>query len=107
MITSPAFEQILNRKAIARFVFTLLAHTFWFDSLIKLIIDIGESEDIDIKKGLPYLLKSKDPWDALELNSALCRDGSSLGGIWSHTNVRLDKVDVYPHPVLMAELKKL
>lgn len=77
------------------------------DSLIKLIIDIGKSENIDIKKGLPYLLKSKDPWDALELNSALCRDGSSLGGIWSHTNVRLDKVDVYPHPVLMAELKKL
>ena len=75
-------------------------------ALKELLIEIGKRNQIDIKKGLPALLKTQDPWLALELNSNLCK-GINMSGVWSHTNVRLDKVDVSPQPEMIQMLKNL
>lgn len=75
-------------------------------ALKELLIDIGKRNNIDIKKGLPALLKTQDSWLALELNPNLCK-GIDTAGVWSHTNVRSDKVDVAPQPEIIQMLKNL
>lgn len=88
-------------------------HKFWhkysnaqIQALKDLLIDIGKRNGISISKGLPTLLKTQDPYIALELNSNLCK-GIINDGIWSHTNVRLDKVDIFPQPEMINMLKSL
>lgn len=49
-----------------------------------------------------YLTNPRGEWDAFEYQE-LANDGGS--GIWSHTNYRKDKFDVYPHPDLIDLLK--
>ena len=48
--------------------------------------------------------ESKVGLNPLELNHAAL-DG--YPGVWSHTNVRIDKNDIYPHPSMMDMLKNL
>lgn len=88
-------------------------HKFWhkysnaqIQALKDLLIDIGKRNGISISKGLPTLLKTQDPYLALELNSNLCK-GITNDGVWSHTNVRSDKVDIFPQPEIINMLKSL
>ena len=68
------------------------------------ILWIGERDGIDIREGLPKLIKSIGA-DAFEYIQDV-RDGK-LKGLWTHTNVRKDKVDMFPQPELMDMLVSL
>jgi hypothetical protein len=57
---------------------------------------------IDPKKGILQFLNSGA--SAFEVNQAAQK---GVSGIWSHSNVRADKYDVYPHPQLIELLKSL
>lgn len=74
-------------------------------SVIELVKKISKDLNINIKTGLPSLCRTNVDV-AFELNSSLMQ-GQANDGVWSHTNVRKDKFDIYPHPVLINELKKL
>jgi hypothetical protein len=72
--------------------------------LKKWILWIGERDNIDIREGLPKLIKSVGA-DAFEYIPNV-RSGK-LKGLWTHTNVRKDKVDMFPQPELMDMLVSL
>jgi len=65
---------------------------------------IGERDNIDITEGLPKLIRSIGA-DAFEYMPDV-RAGK-LKGLWTHTNVRKDKVDMFPQPELMDMLVSL
>jgi len=68
------------------------------------ILWIGERDGINIREGLPTLIKSIGA-DAFEYIPDV-RAGK-LKGVWTHTNVRKDKVDMFPQPELMDMLVSL
>ena len=68
------------------------------------ILWIGERDGIDIREGLPKLIKSVGA-DAFEYIQDV-RDGK-LKGLWTHTNVRKDKVDMFPQQELLDMLVSL
>jgi hypothetical protein len=71
-------------------------------ALKELILDIARRHPkIDVKQGLHSLMSTPD---AFELNQAAVK---GLGGLWSHSSVRKDKFDVYPHPQLIELIKSL
>lgn len=87
-------------------------HKYWhkyskkqIETLKKWLYYIGERDSIDITKGLPELIKQKGP-DAFEYISDV-RYGKVKGGVWSHTTVRKDKVDMFPQPDLLEMLISL
>ncbi|MBC8397963.1 MAG: peptidoglycan-binding protein [Flavobacteriales bacterium] len=68
------------------------------------ILWIGERDGIDICEGLPTLIKSIGA-DAFEYIPDV--KAGKLKGVWTHTNVRKDKVDMFPQPELMDMLVSL
>lgn len=87
-------------------------HKYWhkyskkqIEVLKKWLYYIAERDNIDITKGLPSLIKSKGA-DAFEYIDDV-RTGKIKGGVWSHTTVRKDKVDMFPQPDLMNMLSSL
>jgi hypothetical protein len=68
------------------------------------ILWIGERDNIDVRAGLPALIKEKGA-DAFEYNEDV--KNGKLKGLWTHTNVRKDKVDMFPQPELMDMLISL
>lgn len=74
------------------------------ESLYSLLEYLGKEFDINLKKGLQKNIEKIGVYGAFDLSeSALL--GSS--GVWSHTNVRADKLGCYPHPDLIKVLKSL
>lgn len=83
-------------------------HTDWhrysdkqIEVLQKWILWIAERDNIDVRAGLPALVK-KNGADAFEFN-----DDAYYGkvkGLWTHTNTRKDKVDMFPQQELMDML---
>jgi len=73
-------------------------------SLCKWIKFIGERDGIDIRAGLPALVK-KIGADAFEFNEDAYY--GKVKGIWTHTNTRKDKFDMFPQPELMDMLVSL
>lgn len=71
----------------------------------NLLYFISERNGIDITKGLPKFLKNMSTLESFEYDENVVR-GKVLG-VLSHTNVRKDKSDVYPHPKLVEMLKSL
>lgn len=74
------------------------------ESLKDLILFISHRDGIDVTKGLQEFLK-KDEATAFDYN-----DNAFYGkikGILSHSNIRKDKTDCYPHPKLIKMLKSL
>ena len=61
-------------------------------------------DGIDIGEGLPKLIKSIGA-DAFEYIPDV--KAGKLKGVWTHTNVRKDKVDMFPQPELMDMLVSL
>jgi hypothetical protein len=69
-----------------------------------LIQFIGERNDIDVRKGLPQLIREKgaDAFDVCDVS--MCQNTK---GLWSHTNVRTTKVDMFPQEELIDMLLSL
>ena len=68
------------------------------------LIWIADRDGIDVREGLPALVKSigADAFEYIEEVRA-----GKLKGVWTHTNVRKDKVDMFPQPELMDMLVSL
>lgn len=75
------------------------------ESLKKLILFIGERDGIDVRKGLPDLIKlagANKAFDTCDEN--MCKNTK---GLWTHTNVQLGKVDMFPQQELVDMLLSL
>lgn len=69
---------------------------------LKLLLEfLGNEHDIDIRKGLPELIKKHGSKAFDKLDVAMCRDNP---GVWSHTNVARYKTDVFPQEELVEML---
>lgn len=65
---------------------------------------IAERDGIDIRAGLPALIKEKGA-EAFEFNEDAYY--GKIKGLWTHTNTRKDKVDMFPQQELMDMLVSL
>lgn len=74
------------------------------EALDKWIRWIGERDGIDIRAGLPSLVKEKGA-DAFEFNEDAYY--GKVKGIWTHTNTRKDKFDMFPQQELLDMLMSL
>ena len=86
-------------------------HTLWhrysdkqIEVLKKWILWIAERDGIDVRAGLPELIKKKGA-DAFEFNDDAYY--GKIKGLWTHTNTRKDKVDMFPQQELMDMLMSL
>jgi peptidoglycan hydrolase-like protein with peptidoglycan-binding domain len=72
--------------------------------LKDLIIHIGNRDNIDVRKGLPELIKSRgvDAFDVVDTTLV-----GRTPGLWNHTNVRKDKFDMFPQQELIDMLLSL
>jgi len=71
-------------------------------SLEWLLKDIAKRHPkINLKKGLQEILGNNDCFEA---NQAALK---GYAGLWSHSNIRSDKSDVYPHPELLKIIARL
>lgn len=68
------------------------------------ILYIANRDNIDVRKGLPELIRKKgaDAFDVFDVK--MCE---LTPGLWSHTNVRKDKVDMFPQQELIDMLLSL
>lgn len=68
------------------------------------ILFIANRDNIDVRKGLPELIKQMgtEAFDVFDVK--LCE---RTPGLWSHTNVRKDKVDMFPQQELIDMLLSL
>ena len=74
------------------------------ESLRQLILFIGERDGIDVRAGLPALVKEKGA-EAFEWNEDAYY--GKVKGLWTHTNTRKDKSDMFPQQELMDMLISL
>ena len=74
------------------------------EALRKWILWIGDRDGIDIRAGLPSLIKDKGA-DAFEWNEDAYY--GKVKGLWTHTNTRKDKVDMFPQQELLDMLTSL
>jgi hypothetical protein len=73
-------------------------------SLKDLILFIANRDKIDVKKGLPELIRKRGV-DAFNVcNVEMC---TKTKGLWNHTNVQTGKFDMYPDPALIDMLLNL
>jgi hypothetical protein len=86
-------------------------HTLWhrysdkqIEVLKKWILWIAERDGIDVRSGLPELIKKKGA-DAFEFNDDAYY--GKIKGLWTHTNTRKDKVDMFPQQELLDMLVSL
>ena len=74
------------------------------ESLRKLILHIADRDNIDVRAGLPALIKEKGA-KAFEFNADAYY--GKVKGLWTHTNTRKDKFDMFPQPELLEMLIEL
>ena len=74
------------------------------EALHKWVLWIGERDGIDIRAGLPSLVKEKGA-DAFEFNEDAYY--GRVKGLWTHTNTRKDKSDMFPQQELLDMLTSL
>jgi len=86
-------------------------HKYWhrysdaqIEALHKWILFIAERDNIDVRVGLPALIKEKGA-EAFEFNSDAYY--GKVKGLWTHTNTRKDKSDMFPQQELMDMLTTL
>lgn len=73
-------------------------------NLKELILFIANRDNIDVRKGLPELVKQKgaDAFDFCSINQVTAKKG-----LWTHTNVIKTKVDCFPQQELIDLLLSL
>ena len=74
------------------------------ESLRKLIIYIANRDNIDVRAGLPLLVKQYGA-KAFDFNPDAYY--GKVKGLWTHTNTRKDKFDMSPQPELLEMLINL
>lgn len=74
------------------------------EALHKWILFIAERDNIDVRAGLPSLIKEKGV-EAFEWNEDAYY--GKVKGLWTHTNTRKDKTDMFPQQELMDMLVSL
>jgi hypothetical protein len=74
------------------------------EALHKWILWIAERDNIDVRAGLPALIKEKGA-EAFEWKADAYY--GKVKGLWTHTNTRKDKVDMFPQQELMDMLVSL
>ena len=74
------------------------------EALRKWILWIAERDNIDVRAGLPSLIKQKGA-DAFEFNEDAYY--GKVKGLWTHTNTRKDKFDMFPQDELLDMLISL
>lgn len=74
------------------------------ESLRKLILHIADRDNIDVRAGLPALIKEKGA-KAFEFNTDAYY--GKVKGLWTHTNTRKDKFDMFPQSELLEMLTEL
>jgi hypothetical protein len=74
------------------------------EALRKWILWIAERDNIDVRAGLPSLIKQKGA-DAFEFNEDAYY--GRVKGLWTHTNTRKDKFDMFPQDELLDMLISL
>ena len=86
-------------------------HSLWhrysdaqIDAMRLWILWIAERDNIDVRAGLPALIKEKGA-DAFEFNEDAYY--GKVKGTWTHTNTRKDKVDMFPQQEFMDMLISL
>jgi len=72
--------------------------------LKKWILFIAKRDGIDVRAGLPALIKQKGA-AAFEFNEDAYY--GKVKGLWTHTNTRTDKFDMFPQPELLDMLISL
>ena len=72
--------------------------------LEKLLRYIGDRDGIDIRKGLPELVREKGAKAFDECSVSMC---TNTKGLWSHTNCRSTKFDMFPQQELLDMLLSL
>ena len=72
--------------------------------LHKWILWIAERDNIDVRAGLVEEVKKKGA-AGFEFNEAAYY--GKIKGMWTHTNTRKDKVDMFPQPELLDMLVSL
>lgn len=76
------------------------------ESVRKLLLHLSKKHNIDLDRGLKNWLETlKKP--ALAFDYFVDAVGGKVFGLLSHTSVRRDKSDVYPHPKLVDMIKSL
>ena len=78
--------------------------TTQIQTLHNWILFIAERDNIDVRAGLPALIKEKGA-EAFEFNNDAYY--GKVKGLWTHTNTRKDKVDMFPQQELMDMLVSL
>lgn len=68
------------------------------------ILFIADRDNIDVRRGLPELIKTQgaDAFDFFDVTHV-----TKTPGLWNHTNVRRDKVDMFPQSELIDMLLSL
>lgn len=73
--------------------------------LREFILFIANRDKIDVRKGLISEVKSKGPYEAFEFNQDAY--SGKVKGMWTHTNTRKDKFDLFPQEELVHMLLSL
>lgn len=73
-------------------------------ALKQLLYFIANRDNIDIRAGLPALIRSEGAKAFAKLDRKMC---TNRPGLWSHANVAGYKLDVYPQPELIQMLIEL
>ena len=75
------------------------------DALKKWLLWIAERDNIDIRKGLVEWIHQKGAHEAFEFNQDAYE--GKVKGLLTHTNIRKDKMDMFPQPELVEMLISL
>lgn len=102
---------VANTEQIVTLAKPFRGHRTWhkysdkqIESLRQLILFIANRDNIDVKKGLPELIH-KHGADAFDFFDVKFVERNK--GLWNHTNVRKDKVDMFPQQELIDMLLSL
>lgn len=104
--------QIVDEDQVVDLGYEFRGYRYWHKysdlqlaNLKKLIRHIAKMHGIDMTKGLLDRLEEMEEDEAFEYDGEI--SSGEIKGILSHTNVRKDKMDVYPCPRLIAMLRNL
>ena len=94
----------VSKDNVVKFPSTLSDIDKQIEAIRLWILWIGERDSIDIRAGLPALVKEKGA-AAFEFNTDAYY--GKVKGTWTHTNTRKDKSDMFPQQELLDMLVSL
>ena len=103
--------QVADDSQLVTLESTFRGHVEWhkysnkqLENLHKLILHISDRDNIDVRAGLPALIREKGA-EAFGFNEDAYY--GRVKGLWTHTNIRKDKSDMFPQPELLDMLLTL